>query len=102
MTTSPGAEPKRAFPMAAVTLTVVSCLALAAFALPGQGWAPVVFLLAVAAVAAVPLLVSPAWRRPFAIAAAVLVSLAAVVSLASVGLWLLPAAVLLIVSAARR
>jgi hypothetical protein len=32
----------------------------------------------------------------------VLVSLAAVVSLASVGLWLLPAAVLLIVSAARR
>jgi hypothetical protein len=85
----------------AVTLTVVSCLALAAFALPGQGWAPVAFLLAVAAVAVVPLLVSPARRRPFTVAAATLVLLAAVVSLASVGLWLLPAAALLIVSAAR-
>jgi hypothetical protein len=101
MTTMPGARRRMPWAVAAFAVTAVTCVVLAALLLPGQGWVPVLFLLAVGAVAAVPLLVSPARRRPLAIAAAVLACLAVVVSLASVGLWLLPAAVLLVVSAVR-
>jgi hypothetical protein len=102
MTTMPDARRGVPWSIAAFAVTATTCVVLASLLLPDQGWAPLVFLLAVGAVSAVPLLVPSPRRRPVAIAAAALVLLAAVVSLASIGLFLLPAVALLLVAAVKR